>query len=65
MQPLKAGSGLFGTGLIDLEDLKRSKLNISSQQKLTSNRQMLECMRTDGIYVEDSDVIQKFTDINT
>ena len=23
MQPLRAGSGLFGTGLVDLEDLKR------------------------------------------
>ena len=65
MQPLRAGSGLFGTGLVDLEDLKRQKCNIHAEQKLTKNAAMLKAMGVDGIYVEDPDVIQKFTDINT
>lgn len=57
MQPLKAGSGLFGTTLVDLEDLKREKCTfIHSEQKLHKNKEMLENLRHDGIYVDDPDV---------
>lgn len=65
MEPLRAGSGLLGTGLIDLEDLKRQKCQIHAEQKIQKNKEMLDRLRLDGMYVDDPEVIQKFTDINT
>ena len=56
MQPLKAGSGLFGTGLVDLEDLKREKCNIHPDKMLHKNKEMLDNLRLDGIYVDDPEV---------
>lgn len=56
MQPLKAGSGLFGTSLVDLEELKREKCNINTEQRLHKNNEMLENLSLDGIYVDDPDV---------
>lgn len=56
MQPLRAGSGLFGKTLVDLEDLKRSVCKIHSEQRLHKNNEMLENLRLDGIYVDDPDV---------
>ena len=65
MQPLEAGSGLLGTSLVDLENLKRAKCKIHPEQKVQKNKEMLEHLRLDGMYVDDSEVIQKFTDVNT
>ena len=56
MESLTAGSGLFGTSLVDLEDLKRRKLQLASEQKLHKNSEMIEFLRDDGIYVDDPDV---------
>ena len=56
MQPLTAGSGLLGTGLVDLEALKRQKCDIHLQQKLHKNTDMLNNLRLDGIYVDDPEV---------
>jgi len=56
MQPLRAGSGLFGKTLVDLEDLKRSVCKIHSEQRLHKNNEMLENLRLDGIYVDDPEV---------
>ena len=64
MESLAAGSGLFGTGLIDLEKLKRKHLPIKETQKLSKNKEMLKSLDLDGIYVDDPEVYQKFTDAN-
>lgn len=64
MQSLVAGSGIFGTTLIDLETLKREKCDIPQGKKLHKNQEMLENLRLDGIYVDDPEVAGKFTDIN-
>ena len=64
MQPLRAGSGILGTGLVDLDDLKRDLLPIPEEKKLQRNKDMLENLRLDGIYVDDPEVYGKFTDIN-
>lgn len=64
MQHLKAGSGLFGTRLVQLDELKRAHVNIPPEKKLQRNKEMLENMRLDGIYVDDPEVHGKFTDIN-
>ena len=64
MEPLTAGSGIFGTGLVDLEALKRRHLQIKETQKLSKNKEMLNSLRLDGIYVDDPEVNQKFSDAN-
>ena len=64
MQKLKAGSGLFGTRLVDLDELKRAHVAIPAEKKLQKNREILDNMRLDGIYVDDPEIYGKFTDIN-
>ena len=64
MQKLKAGSGLFGTRLVDLDELKRAHVAIPAEKKLQKNREILNNMRLDGIYVDDPEIYGKFTDIN-
>ena len=64
MESLMAGSGPFGTGLVDLEALKRRHLQIKETQKLSKNKEMLNSLRLDGIYVDDPEVTQKFSDAN-
>ena len=64
MERLKAGGGLFGSRPVDLNDLKRDVCGIPDDCKLPIHRDMLENLRVDGIYVDDPEVNQKFTDIN-
>ena len=64
MERLDAGGGLFGTSAVDLNWLKKMVCDIREDTKLPIHRDMLENLRVDGIYVDDPEVNQKFTDIN-
>lgn len=60
--PLKSGGGLFGTSRIILEE-KFDLLKVDKAKYIPDNK-MLDKLRIDGIYVNDPQVYQKFTDIN-
>lgn len=62
MNSLKSGGGLTGTSRIILEE-KFDLLNIDKTKYVPDN-QILNKLRVDGIYVNDPQVYQKFTDIN-
>lgn len=64
MVRLRAGGGPLGGSLVDLEDLKRSTCKIETAGHLTKNWQMLGLLREDGVYVDDPEVSQKFSDVN-
>ena len=64
MQPLVAGGGICGNNPVDLSELKRSVCNIKADKYLPQNSDLLEDLDYDGIYVDDPEVHQKFTDIN-
>jgi hypothetical protein len=59
---LKSGGGLLGTTRIILEE-KVELLNLNKEKTLT-NDQIFEKLRIDGVYVDDPQIYQKFTDIN-
>lgn len=50
--------------MIDLDELKRKTCGIPEHKRLHKNKEMLENLRQDGIYVDDPEVIGKFMDIN-
>ena len=62
MDQLKSGGGVLGLSRIILEE-KITKLGLDKSKTL-SNDQMLEKLRRDGVYVDDPQIYQKFTDIN-
>ena len=62
MDQLKSGGGVLGLSRIILEE-KITKLGLDKGKTL-SNDQMLEKLRRDGVYVDDPQIYQKFTDIN-
>ena len=62
MDQLKSGGGVLGLRRIILEE-KITKLGLDKNKTL-SNDQMLEKLRRDGVYVDDPQIYQKFTDIN-
>ena len=62
MDSLKSGGGVLGMRRIILEE-KITKLGLDKNKTL-SNDQMLEKLRRDGVYVDDPQIYQKFTDIN-
>ena len=61
-KPLNSGGGLLGTTRIILEE-KVALLKLDKAKTLT-NDQMLIKLRQDGVYVDDPQIHQKFTDIN-
>jgi hypothetical protein len=60
--PLKAGGGLLGLQRIFLEE-KIPLMNLDKTKCVPDNK-MLEKLRVDGVYVDDPQTYQKFTDIN-
>jgi len=56
LKPIKAGKGPLGTMHIDLTELKREKLNLSQNQAVPNNKQLLDKLRVDGLYVDDPEV---------
>lgn len=64
MGKLEAGSGPLGTGLIDLEPRKREICRLDQNKPLHHNKDILDKLRLDGVYVEDPEVKQKYNDIN-
>ena len=61
-KPLRAGGGPLGITRIILDE-KVILLNLDKAKTLT-NDQMLDKLRVDGVYVDDPQIYQKFTDIN-
>lgn len=64
MTQLKSGSGLLGTGRVSLEQEKRTVCQVQSEKPMYLNTEILSKLREDGVYVDDPEVHQKFTDIN-
>lgn len=65
MERLTAGGLPIGTTRVDLSAQKRKVLKLDKDKKFPTANQMLENLRSDGVYVDDPQVMQKFTDINT
>jgi len=66
MVKLDAGSGLLGTGQVNekIEQKKRDVCNLTNAGVLPTSKDILDRLRDDGIYVDDPEINQKFTDIN-
>ena len=60
---LESGAGLLGLRMINLEQKKREVCGVTLEKPLTSN-DFLTKLEQDGVYVDDPEVYQKFTDIN-
>jgi len=64
MTHLEAGSGPFGTMMIDLEPRKKEVCGLKAETTLPKHKDMLKKLQFDGVYVDDPEVNQKFNDIN-
>lgn len=56
LMPLTTGSGPLGTMHVDLTNLKREKLNLMQDKAVPNNKQLLNKLEIDGIYVDDPEV---------
>ena len=64
MSKLESGGGLLGLQHISLEQRKRDLCKIQFEKPMYKNNVILEKLRMDGVYVDDPEVYQKFTDVN-
>lgn len=64
MSHLKSGGGLFGYSKVSLQQEKADILKLTGNQQIQSHQDLMRRLADDGVYVDDPEVRQKFTDIN-